>query len=35
VLFTVTVSLTYYHEPMTWRKGAATALVMAAMLLEC
>lgn len=34
VLFTVIVSVGYYHEPMTWRKWLASALVVTAMLLE-
>jgi len=34
VLFTVGVSVGYYHEPMTARKYIASALILAAMILE-
>lgn len=34
VIFTVGVSVGYYHEPMTLRKYLASGLILAAMLLE-
>ena len=34
VLFTVGVSIAYYHEPMTGRKYLACGLILAAMILE-
>lgn len=34
VIFTVGVSVGYYHEPMTLRKYLASALILGAMLLE-
>ena len=34
VIFTVGISVGYYHEPMTLRKYVASALILTAMLLE-
>lgn len=34
IAFTLIVSIAYYHEPMTYKKYIASALILAAMILE-